>query len=77
VLESGDLLKAAEAAGFDVIVTTDQNLRYQQNLPHRRLAILVLMTTDWQRIRQHAEYVAKAVGALAPGGYIELPFPPT
>jgi hypothetical protein len=76
MLENGDLLKAAETAGFEAIVTTDQNLRYQQNLPQRQLAILVLMTTDWHLIRQHIAYVAKAVDQLGSGGYIELPFPP-
>jgi len=75
-LQNGSLLTAAEAAGFDAIVTTDQNLRYQQNLAERRLAILVLMTTDWRLIRQFPEHVARAVAALTPGAYRELAFPP-
>jgi predicted nuclease of predicted toxin-antitoxin system len=75
-LQNGDLLNAAEAEGFAVIVTTDKNLRYQQNLVARRLAIMVLMTTDWRLIRQHTDYVAQAIAALTPGAYIELPFPP-
>jgi hypothetical protein len=75
-LQNGDLLRAAEAEGFEVIITTDQNLRYQQNLPTRRLAVLVLLTTDWRLIRQHAEYVTRAVSTLASGDYAELPFPP-
>ena len=74
--QNGDLLRAAEAAGFEAIVTTDQNLRYQQNLSERRLAILVLMTTDWRKISTHAADVATAVGALRPGDYRELSFPP-
>lgn len=73
---NGDLLRAAEAEGFDAIITTDQNLRYQQNLVGRRLAILALLTTDWRLIRQHLDYVAAAVGQLRPGDYVELPFPP-
>lgn len=52
-LQNGDLLNVAEAEGFAVIVTTDKDLRYQQNLVARRLAIVVLMTTDWRLIRQH------------------------
>jgi predicted nuclease of predicted toxin-antitoxin system len=74
--QNGDLLRAAEAEGFEAIVTTDQNLRYQQNLRERRLAVLVLMTTDWRTIRLHTDYVVSAVGALRPGDYRELPFSP-
>lgn len=72
--QNGDLLRAAEAAGFEVIVTTDQNLRYQQNLMERRLAVLVLMTTDWRKIRAHSDTVVAAVGALRVGDYRELSF---
>jgi hypothetical protein len=75
--ENGDLLRAAEAAGFEALITTDQNLTYQQNLEGRRLAVLVLMTTDWRAIRAHVDYVVAAVGALRPGNYRELAFPPT
>lgn len=75
-LQNGDLLRSAEAAGFEAIVTTDRNLRYQQNLAGRRLAILVLPTTDWNLIRQHTDHVAAAVAALAPAAYVELTFPP-
>ncbi|MCX6951730.1 MAG: hypothetical protein NTV51_06050 [Verrucomicrobia bacterium] len=75
-LQNGDLLAAAEAAGFEAIVTTDQNLRYQQNLAERKLAILVLLTTDWRLIRQHTPYVEEAVSGLVAGSYVELSFPP-
>ena len=75
-LQNGELLRAAEVGGFEVIITTDQNLRYQQNLVGRRLAILVLLTTDWRLIRQHTDYVAAAVVGVTLGAYIELPFPP-
>jgi hypothetical protein len=75
-LQNGELLGAAETGRFEAIITTDQNLRYQQNLPVRRLAVLVLLTTDWRLIRQHTDYVARAVSLLAPGDYVELPFPP-
>jgi hypothetical protein len=74
--KNGELLSAAEADGFEAIITTDQNLKYQQNLAERRMAILVLMTTDWRTIRQHTDFVSSAVDALRPGGYRELAFPP-
>jgi hypothetical protein len=70
-LANGDLLKIAEAA-FDAFVTTDQNLRYQQNLTGRKLAILVLPTTSWPKLRAHTAKVATAITALRPGDYVEL-----
>ena len=72
-LENGELLNAAEAA-FDVLITTDQNLRYQQNLSARRLAILVLPTTSWPRIQPHVASVLTAVNALRAGEFRELTF---
>ena len=72
-LANGDLLAAAEA-DFDALVTTDQNLRYQQDLTGRRLAILVLPTTSWPRIRAHEEQVVAAINALRPGEIVELTF---
>ncbi len=72
-LKNGDLLDAAELAGFDVLVTTDQNLRYQQNLGGRRISIAVLLSTAWPRIRPRAADIAVAIEALVPGGYVEVP----
>ncbi len=70
-LENGDLLREAEEK-FDALVTTDQNLRYQQNLTGRRLAILVLPTTNWLEIEEHSDEVAAAVTAIQSGEYREL-----
>jgi hypothetical protein len=72
-LANGDLLDAAEA-DFDALVTTDQNLRYQQDLAGRRLAILVLPTTSWPRIRAREEKVVAAIDALRPAEIVELNF---
>jgi hypothetical protein len=71
--ENGTLLDAAEGS-FDAFVTTDQNLRYQQNRSGRRLAILVLMTTSWPVIRQNLPDVVAAINGLKPGDYVELRF---
>lgn len=71
-LANGELLSAAEASGFDLIVSTDQNIRYQQNLSGRRLAILVLPTTSWPTIRLQAVKVIAAVEAALVGSYTEL-----
>ena len=70
-LVNGDLLAAAEGK-LEALVTTDKNLRYQQNLQGRRLAILVLPTTNWLEIRNHVPEVIAAVNALKPGDYREL-----
>jgi hypothetical protein len=72
-LSNGDLLAAVERS-FDVFITTDQNLRYQQNLGGRRLAILVLPTTSWPEIQKHTNKIAATVTALKPGDFIELNF---
>jgi predicted nuclease of predicted toxin-antitoxin system len=70
-LENGDLLRAAEEQ-FDLLITTDQNLPDQQNLAGRRLAILVLPTTNWLEISKHQSDVATAVDAMRSGEYREL-----
>jgi hypothetical protein len=70
-LSNGDLLSAAEAR-FDLLVTTDQNLRYQQNLTGRRIAILILPTTSWPEIQKHLAEITSAVAATQPGSYREL-----
>lgn len=74
-LQNGDLLRMAEVSGFDAIITTDQNLRYQQNLTERHLAVIVLLTTNWPQIRPHVSLIASAVDQLAPNAYVELAFP--
>ena len=70
-LENSALLREAEGR-FEVFVTTDQNLRYQQNLGGRRLAILVLPTTNWPEIQRHQSEVVVAVNSMQPGDYREL-----
>ncbi len=65
-LKNGDLLRAAETQ-FDVFVTSDKNLKYQQNLAGRKLAILVLPTNDWTVLRVKADIVLSALRKLAPG----------
>jgi hypothetical protein len=74
-LKNGDLLGAAEQEGFDLFITTDRNLQYQQNLASRRIAIMVLSTTSWPRIRKAADQVRKAVDACAQAAFVELPIP--
>jgi predicted nuclease of predicted toxin-antitoxin system len=74
-LKNGELLRQSEASDFSVLVTTDQNLRYQQNLIGRRIAIVVLTTTSWPRIERAVDLVARAVDSAAPGSYVEVTIP--
>jgi hypothetical protein len=74
-LQNGELIAAAEATGFTVFVTTDRNLKYQQNLAARQMAIVVLLTTSWPRIKAASAPVVTAVNASLPGGYVEVAIP--
>jgi hypothetical protein len=74
-LRNGELLGAAEAAGFDVLLTTDRNIRYQQNLTERRLAIVVLSKARWRLIKRRLTEIAAAVTAATPGSFTEVEIP--
>jgi hypothetical protein len=74
-LENGALLAQAESRGFDVLVTTDQNLLHQQNLRLRTVAIVVLTTTSWPRIRAAVPAIADAISAAVAGSYVEVNVP--
>jgi hypothetical protein len=70
-LQNGDLLKAAEDA-FELFVTTDQNLRFQQDLTQLKLAVLVLSTTSWPSIEANLAEVVASIDAVRPGEYREV-----
>lgn len=76
-LTNGELLATAEAAGFDALVTTDKGIRHQQNLVGRKLALIVIDTNDWTRIKKWNLLVVSALSEIAPGVLvrIEIPFP--
>ena len=74
-MSNGALLKAAEEAGFDVLLTTDKNIRYQQNLKGRRLAIVVLGNPQRPAVHRHIDRVIEAVNAATPGSYAEVEIP--
>ena len=71
---NGALLTIAEQGGFDVLVTADQNLSYQQNLTGRRLPLVVLSTNDWPTIQQAPERVGRAVDAATLGSFDRVEF---
>lgn len=74
-LSNGDLLQQAEKDGYEVLVTTDQNLKYQQNLAGRTIAIVVLSATSWPRIQKVLSTVMVEIDASQPGGYTEIKIP--
>jgi hypothetical protein len=74
-LKNGELLDAAEAAGFEVLVTTDRNIGYQQNLTHRRIAVVVLGKARWRLIKARLADVAAAVASAQPGRVSEVDIP--
>lgn len=71
-LQNGALIAAAEDAGFEVFVTTDRNLKYQQNLTARSISIVVLSTTSWPRIQMVLADIVTAVESAVPAGYSEV-----
>ena len=77
-LENGDLLTVAEESGYELFLTADKNLRYQQNLAGRKISILVLGQSPWPLVRQHIPAILAAVDAATPGSFIEveIPLPP-
>jgi len=66
------LLDTAEQEGFEVLVTTDKQLRHQQNLGVRRIAVVVLSSTSWPRILREIAAVVRAVDGASPASYAEV-----
>jgi hypothetical protein len=71
-LTNGDLLRSAEESGFDVLVTTDRNIRHQQNLSKRTIAIVALSKASWPLIKSRLPEIANAVETAAPGSFAEV-----
>jgi hypothetical protein len=74
-LVNGELIAVAEAAGFELLLTTDKNIRYQQNLTDRKIAFVVLGNQQWPILRRYIERVVAAVNAATPGSYTEVDIP--
>jgi hypothetical protein len=68
-IENGELLKAAERAGFEVLLTSDQNIKHQQNLTGNKLALIVLGSNIWPVVRNHAALIEAALEKAAPRSY--------
>ena len=74
-LKNGELIAAGEKDGYDVLLTTDQNLKYQQNLVGRRVSIVVLLSTSWPRIQKQVDAILVAISRASPGSYEEVAIP--
>ena len=72
---NGELIEQAEAAGYEVLVSTDKNIRYQQNLSSRKIALVILGNSQWPRVRLHLNRIAFVVNAATPGSYAEVDIP--
>ena len=69
---NGELLILAEREGYEILVTTDQSLRHQQNLKDRRMGIVVLLSANWPEIRRWTREVGQAISAVRPGEVVEV-----
>lgn len=66
------MLTVAEQAGFDMVIAADKNMRYQQNLEERRIALVVLSTPQWPIVKLYTNKIAAVVNGVAAGSYIEI-----
>jgi hypothetical protein len=74
-LKNGDLLTAAEEAGFEVLLTSDRSIKHQQNLKGRKIAIVVLGSGRWSVIKRHVAQIVAAVDAATPASFSEVEMP--
>ena len=74
-ISNGELLTRAEAAGFELLLTTDKRIRYQQNFKGRKIAVVVLGNSAWRIVRKHLTRVVDAVNAATPASYTEVDIP--
>lgn len=74
-LGNGELIQQAEAAGYEVLLSTDKNIRYQQNLTGRKIALVILGNPQWPLVRLYLDRIADAVNACTPGSYAEVEIP--
>jgi hypothetical protein len=74
-LGNGELIKEAEEAGYEVLLSTDKNIQYQQNLLGRKIAIVILGNQQWPLVKLHLDKIAAAVNAATPGIFAEVDIP--
>lgn len=71
-LKNGELLDEAESAGFDVVVTGDKTVEYEQNMDHRNIAVVSLSAPHWPIIKEHIDEIALAIARANPGSFARV-----
>jgi glutamate racemase len=74
-LANGELIRRVEESGFQVLLSTDKNIRYQQNLAGRKIALVILSNSQWPVVRTHLDRIVAAVNVCTPGSYTEVEIP--
>jgi len=74
-LRNGELIRNAERAGYDVLLSTDKNIQYQQNLAGRKIAVVILRNQQWPIVKLHLAKIVSAVNACTPGSFTEVDIP--
>jgi len=70
---NGNLLDNADGEGYEVLITADQSMRYQQNIAQRQIAVIVLLSNRWPRVQQKIEDLRTALETIEPGEFREVP----
>jgi hypothetical protein len=74
-LRNGDLIRIAEDSGYEVFLTTDKQIRYQQNLAERKIGLVVLGYSQWPAVQRCLAQIVDAVNSCRPGDYVEVEIP--
>jgi hypothetical protein len=72
-LRNGNLLDRAERDGYEILITADQSMRYQQNIGHRQLSVIGLLSNRWSDVQLKAEDIRAALETVEPGKFQEIP----
>jgi predicted nuclease of predicted toxin-antitoxin system len=71
-VSNGNLLDKAERDGYEILITGDQNMSYQQNIGHRQIAVIVLLSNRWPDVQLRSEEIRAALEAIKPGEFREV-----
>ena len=72
-IRNGDLLARAERDGYEVLITADQSMRFQQNMAQRQIAVIVLLSNRWPRVQLKIEDIRTALETIEPGEFRQVP----
>ncbi len=75
MLENGELIQRAEESGFELLLSTDENIKHQQDLSNRKIALVILGNSQWPVVREHLDTIVQAINGSMPGSYVVVPLP--